>query len=123
MNLDDLTIGEAKKLAQMFPPDATCLRTKEHPMIGRSCIIRTYSAGVHFGIVKWASEMEVHLVNAYRLWKWEKGGLSLSAVNQNGLKGGRINYTGEIYLPNVIEFLPMTKNFEDSYGKFIEDKS
>ncbi len=121
MNLDDLTIGEAKKLAKMFPPQAECLQNEPHPMLGRRCIIRTYSAGVHIGNVVFINGMEVKLINALRLWKWEGGGLSLSAVANNGIKGGRLNRTGEIYLTNVIEFIPTTAKAEETYVKFIED--
>jgi hypothetical protein len=92
-----------------------------HPMLGRRCLIRTYSAGVHIGDVVKVSGMEVLLKNALRLWRWEGGGLSLSAVANNGIKGGRLNRTGEIYLTNCIEFIPTTLMAEESYAKFIED--
>ena len=65
--------------------------------------------------------MEVKLKNALRLWKWEGGGLSLSAVANNGIKGGRLNRTGEVFLTNVIEFIPTTEEAEKTYEKFIED--
>lgn len=92
-----------------------------HPMIGRRCLIRTYSAGIHIGDVVYAEGMEVRLTNALRLWKWEGGGLSLSAVANNGIKAGRLNKTGEVYLTNAIEFIPTTEYAETSYAKFIED--
>ena len=85
-------------------------------------MIRTYSAGVHIGDVVAVNEMEVHLKNALRLWKWEGGGLSLSAVANNGIKSGRLNVTGEVYLTNAIEFIPTTAEAEATYAKFIEDK-
>jgi hypothetical protein len=66
--------------------------------------------------------MEVKLENSLRLWKWEGGGLSLSAVANNGIKGGRLNETGEVYLTNVIEFIPTTKDAEKSFVQYIEDK-
>lgn len=97
----------------------------EHPMLGRRCLIRTYSAGVHIGDVVWINpnnSMELKLENALRLWKWENGGLSLSAVANNGIKGGRLNETGEVYLTNVIEIIPTTDKAEKSYVEFIEDK-
>lgn len=65
--------------------------------------------------------MEVKLENALRLWKWEGGGLSLSAVALNGIKKGRLNKTGEVYLTNVIEMIPTTPEAEKTYAKFIED--
>lgn len=115
--LDELTIGEAKTLAAMFGG-----ATKQpHPMVGRRCLIRTCSAGVHIGDVAAVNEMEVHLRNALRLWKWEGGGLSLSAVANNGIKGGRLNRTGEVYLTGVIEVIPTSPIAEASYVKFIED--
>ena len=106
--------------------DAECNeKTFKHPMLGKRCLIRTYSAGVHIGDVEWINpdnSMEVKLKNALRLWKWENGGLSLSAVANNGIKGGRLNETGEVYLTNAIEYIPTTKKAEETYAKFIEDK-
>ncbi len=90
-------------------------------MLGKRCVIRTYSAGVHIGTVSQVSGMEVLLKDSLRLWKWEGGGLSLSAVANNGIKGGRLNRTGEVYLTNVIEFIPTTPEAEKTYVKFIED--
>lgn len=96
--------------------------TDKHPMVGRRCIVRTYSAGVHIGDVVYVDGMECRLLNALRLWKWEGGGLSLSAVANNGIKKGRLNFTGEVYLTNCIEFIPTTEEAEATYEKFIEDK-
>lgn len=119
MEIDDLTIGEAKKLACQFgkKEEGNCC----HPMLGKRCLIRTYSAGVHIGDVVYVKDMEVKLENSLRLWKWEGGGLSLSAVAQNGIKGGRLNKSPEIYLTNVIEFIPTTTLAEKTFAKFIED--
>jgi len=117
MKIDELTIGEAKQLAAIFSAGST--ETK-HPMMGRRCLIRTYSAGVHVGDVVHIKDMEVQLKNSLRLWKWEGGGLSLSAVAKNGIKGGRLDQTGEVYLTNVIEFIPTTPEAEATYVKFIE---
>jgi hypothetical protein len=120
MNIDSLTIGEAKELSKLFgniPPN-----NGTHPMLGRRCLVRTFSAGVHIGDVKYVNGMEVKLENALRLWKWEGGGLSLSAVANNGIKGGRLNETGEIYLTNVVEFIPTTNEAEITFKKFVEDK-
>lgn len=123
MSVDDLTIGEAKKIACLFgskDKEAGAAGACCHPMMGRRCLIRTYSAGVHIGDVVAVNGMEVQLQNALRLWKWEGGGLSLSAVANNGIKGGRLNETGEVYLTNAIEFIPTTKEAEKTYAKFIE---
>lgn len=119
IDIDSLTIGQLKEIQNMCAVIKT-VHQPNHPMLGRRCLIRTYSAGVHIGDVVFANEMEVHLKNALRLWKWEGGGLSLSAVANNGIKGGRLNRTGEVYLTNAIEFIPTTKDAEETYVKFIE---
>lgn len=119
-NINDLTLGQIKEIQSMCA-DTKSISTR-NPMVGRRCLIRTYSAGVHIGDVVAANEMEVHLKNALRLWKWEDGGLSLSAVANNGIKKGRLNETGEVYLTNVIEIIPTTLDAEKTYAKFIEDK-
>ena len=96
-----------------------------HPMLNRRCLIRTYSAGVHIGDVTWINPenaMECKLDNAIRLWCWEDGGLSLSAIANNGMMGGRCNETGEVMLTNAIEYITTTPEAEASYAKFIEDK-
>jgi hypothetical protein len=92
-----------------------------HPMLGRRCLVRTYSAGVHIGDIVYVDGMEVKLEKSLRLWKWTDGGLSLSAVANNGIKGGRLNRTGEVFLTNVIEMIPTSRNAEVSYERFIED--
>lgn len=98
--------------------------TGTHPMLGKRCLIRTYSAGVHIGDVAYVNpnnSMEVKLTNALRLWKWTGGGLSLSAVANNGINGGRLNRTGEVFLTNAIEYIPTTEGAEKTYEQFIED--
>jgi hypothetical protein len=120
--IDNMTIGEAKQLASMFSGLNSSV-SPPHPMLGRRCIIRTYSAGVHIGDVEYVNptnSMEVKLKNALRLWKWEGGGLSLSAVAKDGIKGGRLNATGEVYLTNAIEYIPTTPEAEATYIKFVE---
>lgn len=117
--IDNMTIGEAKAIAALF--NSMAQAQPEHPMIGRRCLIRTYSAGVHIGnVISVTNGTEVLLQNALRLWKWEGGGLSLSVVASSGIKGGRLNKTGEVMLTNAIEFIPTTAEAEKSYERFIE---
>ena len=92
--------------------------------VGKDVLVRTYSAGVHIGKVKWINPENANeciLENSLRLWKWENGGLSLSAVANNGIKGGRLNRTDEIALTNVIEYIPTTGKARETYEKYIED--
>lgn len=123
MNLNEMTIGELKEIVKLASGLSVCKPQKEHPMLGRRCLVRTYSAGVHIGDVVYINpdnSMELKLENSLRLWKWEGGGLSLSAVANDGIKGGRINKTGDVYLTNAIEIIPTTKEAELSYVKYIE---
>ena len=101
--------------------------TKSNPiaehLIGKRMLVRTYSAGVHIGTVVSVNPeniCECVLKDALRLWKWEGGGLSLSAVANDGIKGGRLNKTSEVTLTNAIEFIPTTEAAEKSYEKFTE---
>lgn len=121
MNIDELTLGQIKQIQALIGQSQTS--TPAHPMQGRRCLIRTYSAGVHIGDVAQINGMECKLENALRLWKWEGGGLSLSAVANNGIKGGRLNRTGEVYLTNVIEIIPTTPEAEKTFSKYIEDEN
>jgi len=118
MNIDELTLGQIKQIQSLIGQS----KPQTHPMIGRRCLIRTYSAGVHIGNITEIEGMECKLENALRLWKWEGGGLSLSAVANNGIKGGRLNRTGEVYLTNVIEIIPTSADAEKSFVKYIEDE-
>ena len=122
MNIDELTLGQIKEIKKMFSGDNVTVTEKQHhPMLGRRCLVRTYSAGVHIGDVEYVDGMECKLENALRLWKWEGGGLSLSAIANNGVMKGRLNRTGEVYLTNCIEFIPTTSEAEETYEKWIED--
>jgi hypothetical protein len=122
MNINELTLGEIKELMSLLSITNDNKECKpKNTMIGRNCIIRTYSAGIHFGIVQSVTDMEVYLKNSYRIWKWTSGGLSISALANEGIKGGRLNFTGEILLTNSIEIIPVSKKFEESYSEFVEN--
>ena len=125
MNIEELTIKEAREIASIF--NGGCTPSKQswsHPLIGKRVLVRTYSAGVHIGTlvsVNPDNAMECELHDALRLWKWTNGGLSLSAVANNGINGGRLNRTGTVILTNAIEYIPTTSSAEETYEKFIED--
>lgn len=126
MDINDLTLGQIKEIGVLLSLNNTPKNDNfdSHPMMGKRCIIRTYSAGVHIGYIVWINpnnSMEVKLINSLRLWKWEGGGLSLSVVANDGIKGGRLNKTGDIFLTNAIEYIPTTEQAEETYVKFIEN--
>lgn len=81
---------------------------------GDFVLIRTYSAGVHFGFFEektlYAGGCEVILSRAKRLWQWT-GALSLSEVAMIGPKisGSKIAETvDEIILSQAIEIIPIS---------------
>jgi len=120
MNIDDLTIGELRQLQGLVGAN----KNQVQPMVGRRCVCRTYSAGVHIGKIKWQNPEDptnIVLEDSHRLWKWEGGGLSLSVVASTGIKGGRLNKTGEVELTNVIEKIPTTPEAEATYVKYVEE--
>lgn len=51
--------------------------------VGRYCLIRTYSAGVHAGTVVSRNGKEVVLSDSRRIWRWE-GASSLSELAVRG---------------------------------------
>ena len=53
-------------------------------MIGKYAVIRTYSAGVHVGVLQSQSGKEVTLTDARRIWSW-RGAFTLSEISQKGV--------------------------------------
>jgi hypothetical protein len=88
MNIDDLTIGQAKELAEMFSVEDAMITS---PHIGKKCIIRTYASGVHYGELVSQNGRQIELKNARRLWRWDVAphGISLSEVATYGPVGSR----------------------------------
>jgi hypothetical protein len=81
-------------------------------MQGKFVLIRTYSAGVHFGTLVERNGKEVHLKDARRLWSWS-GALSLSEIAMKGIKiaDSKISVpVDEIILTEAIEIIPVSKN-------------
>lgn len=112
MKLDDLTIGEAKKLAALFNTNSTTTEGSLNDMIGEKVIVRTYSAGNFFGTLDQKAGKEVILKDARRLWQWyaEKG-ISLSGVATYGIKQekSRIEAAVDAIWLEAIEIIPATK--------------
>ena len=107
MNIDNLTYGELKQIAQIFNASQT---QQTSTMVGRKCVVRTYSAGVHFGTVAAHNDKQVVLTNARRIYYWEKA-FTLSAVATHGIGGNsKVScVTDEILLTEAIELIPMTE--------------
>lgn len=120
MNIDNLTIAQAREIAGMFcpQPGAFPASTKPHPFLGLYVIARCYSAGVHAGEVVSVDGENVVLKNSRRLWSWKaKDGVALSGVAQAGLTADKskvdmMNPT--IYLTGVCELIPCSKRAKES---------
>lgn len=88
INIDNLTFGELKQIAAMFQAGNSAQAQPEglNAMVGKKCIVRTYSAGVWFGTVEQKSGNEVIVTNARRMWRWWAAeSISLSAVALHGI--------------------------------------
>jgi len=74
---------------------------------GQTVIIRTYSAGVHFGVIVERYGKEVQPADARRIWSW-KGANTLNEIALHGLKKGcRISEpVPTITLLEAIEIIP-----------------
>ncbi len=113
MNINDLTISQAKELLGMFGQNAT---EKRHPFVGEYVILRCYSAGVHAGVLLSQDGDCAILSGARRLWDWEtKGGIALSGLSQHGLKSGKVDsMVPKIGLTGVIETIPCSAAARES---------
>ena len=94
-------MANAKKAAKAAPKS-------KHPYV----VVRTYSAGVHVGILTQRKGQDVVLKEARRIWKWE-GAFTLSEISQTGIKSGKVSVqVPEIILTQAIEIIPCAKEGE-----------
>lgn len=111
MNIDELTIGEAKQLACLFTNKEKSANNL-HSFIGKKCIFRSYSSGVHYGELAEKDGKEVIIKNARRLWYWKttNKGISLSEVALSGLaKDSKVCAAVDAIWLEAIEIIPCTK--------------
>lgn len=118
MNINDLTIGQAKELVGIFTNTSSQIGI--NTMIGKEVIVRTYAAGVWFGELTEKSGAEVILKNARRLWRWKAAeSISLSAVALHGVDQSEskiVESVAEQWL-EAIEITPCTvKSIESLEG-------
>ena len=75
----------------------------------RFVLVRTYSAGVHFGRIVKRNGKEVTLRDARRVWSW-KGANTLNELVANGAAAGSkiSGPTAKILLTEAIEVIEMT---------------
>jgi hypothetical protein len=73
---------------------------------GKAVIVRTYSAGVHYGELVDRRGKEVDLANARRIWSW-KGANTLHEISLHGVaNGSRVSEAvSRITLTEAIEII------------------
>jgi len=92
-------------------------------IVGRYCMVRTYSAGVFAGTVVSRDGKEVALTDARRIWYW-KGAASLSQLATTGTSAPKQckfpAAVAEVLLTEVIEIIPITDAAKASIAKVPE---
>lgn len=87
-------------------------------MIGQFVIVRTYSAGVHMGLLKEQAGTAVILQDARRLWGWS-GAFTLHEASQFGVdESSRISQpVPEILLTQAIEVIPCSDEARETLSR------
>jgi len=84
INVNELTVAQVKEISSMLvAPTAVAEKKEQHRLLGKKVLIRTYSAGVHYGTLAEKKGTEVVLEQVIRIWGWE-GAASLSQLALDG---------------------------------------
>lgn len=115
MNIDDLTIKQARELSQLFTGSAPApINTG---MIGSYVIVRCKDAGIHAGELVSHNGRECFLRDARRLWYWKPaaGAAFLSGVAVEGLdKASKVGLPTDTLLTENCEILRCSPGAEQS---------
>jgi len=124
MNIDDLTIKEAREISAMFNQQGKTTASK-NKLIGEYVIVRCRDAGVHAGTLESAIGRECFLTSSRRLWYWKpaNGAAFLSGVATEGLhKDSKVGAPVDIMLtenceiiacsPSAVRSIAGIKNYE-----------
>ena len=115
MNIDELTLGQIKEIQSLTLGDVSpsgVFPKLKNSLIGKKAIIRTYSAGVHYGEVAEKEGNEIILKNARRLWYWktQNKGISLSEIANHGVhKDSKVCEVVELIWLQPVEIIICTK--------------
>lgn len=113
ININELTLGQIRELTSILACNSSNENTSGslNRMVGKKVIIRTYSAGVWFGLLSEKEGNEVILKNARRLWGWQtKESISLSSVALHGIDNSNSKIAAEVgeQWLEAIEITPCT---------------
>lgn len=93
MNINDLTIGQAREIASMVA-GVSGSPAKYEFTTGAHVIVRSRDAGVLFGNYAGNDGSTVRLTNAIQLWKWHAAkGISLLDVATYGVKKSECKFS------------------------------
>ena len=114
MNIEDLTIKQARELAAMFGGED---RHIDNGMIGSYVIVRCRDAGVHAGVLESHNGRECVLKESRRLWYWKPANDAsfLSGVATEGLhKDSKVGAPCDVHLTENCEIIKCTADAEES---------
>ncbi len=117
MNIDDLTVKQAREIAALFSGHAAVSPTLKNGLIGKYVIVRCHDAGVHAGVLVSHKNRECVLEKARRLWYWKpaKKASFLSGVATEGLHDdSKIGAPIHIHLTEICEIIECLEAAEQS---------
>lgn len=100
MNIDEMALGELKKIAAMFSQGA---EPDSEDGDGRAVIVRSQAAGVLYGNFAGRAGSTISLTNARQMWRWKaaKGGTLLDCavfgVDGGGCKFSEAQATAQVF--------------------------
>lgn len=114
MNIDDMKLGDLKKIAAMFSGgDSAVLKSD---MLGKYVIVRCKDAGVHAGVLDAVSGRDAVLSESRRLWYWKSNkGSFLSGVARDGMDdSSKVGGPIRVHLTETCEIIECTSDAEAS---------
>jgi hypothetical protein len=88
-------------------------------MIGDYCIVRTYSAGVHYGIVKEINGTACILTDTCRVWRWAEGFTLHSLALDGPQPESRLSAViPSILLTEAIEVIPCSEKSIQTFANY-----
>lgn len=117
MNVNDLTIGQAKELAAMFANTQQDQKL-DNKMLGKYVIVRCRDAGVHTGYLESYNGREAVLTESRRLWYWKPAnnqkylsGIAVAGLDEISKVGAKLD---RIHLTETCEIIQCNDNIVDS---------
>lgn len=117
MNVNDLTIGQAKELASMFNNNQSESKI-DNKMLGKYVIVRCKDAGVHTGYLESYNGREAVLTESRRLWYWKPAnnqkylsGIAVAGLHEDSKVGAKLD---RIHLTETCEIIQCNNNIVDS---------